>query len=384
MNTAGNAINAAEGSIVFDPANLQVVSVSKTGSIFTLWANEPSFSNADGTVAFGGGIPNPGYSGSNGRVITINFKAKTATTVRGYTDVVMVSGAILANDGEGTNILSSLGKANFYLSPSVVEPTPNPEEQPQASSIIKSSTHPDSSKWYSNNNPTFSWELPDGVDTVSYLVTDRPTSNPGTVPDGLVSEAKFQGVADGVNYFHLKFRENGVWGSINHFKFQVDTQPPKQFQVLRTDSDPTTREPEITFETTDDVSGVNHYEVKIDDGDWATVGKSSAGKAYRLSTLSPGDHQILVKAVDEAGNSTTASINIKTPGGGLLNKFIDMIKGLTKDPLFPAFLVVLTALIFELAAHSKWLHRFRKHLVLKLKRKNGKSNTLDLRDIKRE
>src|SRR3990167_1612316 len=132
VNTSGTAINAGEGSIVFDSAKVQVVSVSKTSSIFTLWATEPSFSNADGTVEFAGGIPNPGYSGSNGVVITINFKAKTATTVRGYTEVIMVSGAILANDGEGTNILSSLGKANFYINPKgiPVEPT-TPETQPE-------------------------------------------------------------------------------------------------------------------------------------------------------------------------------------------------------------------------------------------------------------
>lgn len=380
VNTTGHSINAAEGSIVFDPAKLQVISVSKAGSIFTLWAAEPSFSNADGTVNFGVGIPNPGYSGSNGVIITINFKAKTATTVKGYTDVVMVSGAILANDGEGTNILSSLGRANFYLSPSVVEPTPNPEEQPQAASIIKSPTHPDPEKWYSNNNPTFSWQLSDTVDAVSYLITGKPASNPGKVPDGLVSEAKFQGVADGVNYFHLRFRESGTWGSINHFKFQVDTKPPKQFEIST--STASNREPEIVFETSDDLSGIDHYEIKVDEKDWIKIDKSLAGKAYKVSNLSYGDHLILVKAVDMAGNSTVASINIKIPGG-IFSKFTDTVKGLLQNPLFPAFLVVLAALIFEFVAHSKWWRVFRKRLILKLKRKKNKSNVLDLRDVKK-
>src|SRR3989344_3274615 len=62
VNTGGTAINAAEGSIVFDPAKLSVSSVSKSGSIFTIWAEEPKFSNAEGTVEFAGGVPNPGYS----------------------------------------------------------------------------------------------------------------------------------------------------------------------------------------------------------------------------------------------------------------------------------------------------------------------------------
>src|SRR3989344_8896537 len=62
VNTGGTAINAAEGSIVFDPAQLSVSSISKSGSIFTIWAEEPKFSNAEGTVEFAGGVPNPGYS----------------------------------------------------------------------------------------------------------------------------------------------------------------------------------------------------------------------------------------------------------------------------------------------------------------------------------
>ena len=43
VNTGGVAINAAEGSVVFDEQKLSVVSVSKSGSIFTIWANEPEF-----------------------------------------------------------------------------------------------------------------------------------------------------------------------------------------------------------------------------------------------------------------------------------------------------------------------------------------------------
>ena len=90
-NTGGVAINAAEGSVVFDPSKVSISSVSKSDSIFSLWATEPKYSNAKGTLEFAGGIPNPGYSGSNGVVLVINFKAKTATTVKGYTEIILVS-----------------------------------------------------------------------------------------------------------------------------------------------------------------------------------------------------------------------------------------------------------------------------------------------------
>src|SRR3989344_5040602 len=194
VNTGGTAVNAAEGSVIFDQAKLSVTSISKSGSIFTIWAEEPKFSNAEGTMEFAGGVPNPGYSGSSGTVLTINFKAKAATIIKGYTDIVMISGAILANDGEGTNILASLGKATYFIGPAgipVATPSAPIETQPVQGMVIASTTHPDSEKWYSNNDPIFNWELTDGIETVSYLVTDRTTSNPGTIPDGLVDETKF-------------------------------------------------------------------------------------------------------------------------------------------------------------------------------------------------
>src|SRR3989344_471749 len=167
VNTGGTAINAAEGSIVFDQQKFSVTSVSKSGSIFSIWASEPKFSNAEGTIDFVAGVLNPGYSGSNGLVLTINFRAKAATTVRGYTEILLVSGAILANDGQGTNILASLGKATYFVGAAAAQPESiSPPSQPlvpvvgTATIQITSSTHPDKSKWYSNNDPVFQLKFP--------------------------------------------------------------------------------------------------------------------------------------------------------------------------------------------------------------------------------
>lgn len=232
VNTDGKSINAGEGSVTFASDKLQVLSISKSGSIFSLWTVEPSFSSTNGKVEFAGGIPSPGYIGANGVIVTINFKAKTSTAAGGSAEVVMASGTVLANDGEGTNILSSLGKASFTISPASIPSQtlpPPPETKPAIPTqgiLIKSSTHPDQEKWYADNSPVFNWELPRGVEAVSYLVTDNPTSNPGTTPDGLADQAKFTDIADGVNYFHLRFKESGAWGPISHFKFQIDTKPP--------------------------------------------------------------------------------------------------------------------------------------------------------------
>ena len=46
VSSADQAMNAASGAISFPADKLEVISLSKTGSIFTLWVQEPSFSNS--------------------------------------------------------------------------------------------------------------------------------------------------------------------------------------------------------------------------------------------------------------------------------------------------------------------------------------------------
>ncbi|HLP86578.1 MAG TPA: cohesin domain-containing protein [Candidatus Paceibacterota bacterium] len=103
VNTEGKSINNAEAVIQFPVDTLQVVSISKSSSIFSLWVEEPSFSNITGKINFNGGIPTPGYIGSNGYIASITFKAKTA----GVAPIIFLSGAVRENDGLGTDILTS-------------------------------------------------------------------------------------------------------------------------------------------------------------------------------------------------------------------------------------------------------------------------------------
>lgn len=121
VSTPTRAINAVSGSISFPREQVQVVSVSKAGSILSLWVVEPSFSNSVGTVSFEGVVPNPGYIGSGGTLITINFRV----TALGDANIRVASGSILANDGQGTNVLRTLGTSSFTFN-SAPAPTPTP------------------------------------------------------------------------------------------------------------------------------------------------------------------------------------------------------------------------------------------------------------------
>src|SRR3989344_2949948 len=111
VESANQAMNAASGIVSFPWDKLEVVSISKQGSIFSLWPAEPSFSNSAGTVSFEGIVLNPGYIGASGKILTLTFRARNT----GQANVSFSSGSVLANDGTGANILNGLRVAVFTL-----------------------------------------------------------------------------------------------------------------------------------------------------------------------------------------------------------------------------------------------------------------------------
>lgn len=122
VNTQGKAINNADAVINFPASLLEVVAISKSGSIFTLWVEEPAFSNSSGRITFNGGVPTPGFNGSAGRLVTIAFRVKA----QGTASVFFSAGSVRANDGLGTDILASMGTASYVFSPAALPPPPAP------------------------------------------------------------------------------------------------------------------------------------------------------------------------------------------------------------------------------------------------------------------
>ena len=74
---------------------------------------KPSFSNAGntGNVRFEGVVLNPGFVGSNGKILDVVFRVKK----EGTAELNFTEFAILANDGLGTNLSASNGKASFFF-----------------------------------------------------------------------------------------------------------------------------------------------------------------------------------------------------------------------------------------------------------------------------
>ena len=304
VNTQEDTINNVDAVLNFPTELLDVVSVSKSGSIFSLWVEEPAFSNSAGTITFNGGLPTPGFNGKAGKIVNIVFRVKNA----GAASLIFSSAAVRANDGFGTDVLKTLGQAQFTLGALEAAPATPPTEAPPTAGTptapkISSPTHPDPEKWYSNNDPKLSWSVPSGVTSTKLSVGLLPTGTPNILYSEPISERQLEDLADGTWFFNVQLRNSAGWGGVSHYKLQIDTQPPKPFKIEVTGGNETTNpQPTLVFGTTDDISGIDHYEVIIDQESPIITEKSE----YKILLSALGKHTAIVKAIDKAGNETLA------------------------------------------------------------------------------
>ncbi len=297
------AMNAASGQIEFPTDKLEVVNLSKNGSIFNFWVQEPSFSNSEGRINFEGVVFNPGFTGTNGKILEINFRAKSAGTA----EIRFSSGIVLANDGQGTNILKDLGLANFYLSVA-------PEEKPKAvyeiipkAPQISSPTHPDQNKWYSNNSPKFVWKVPNDVNAVRVLIGQKPDAVPPVLYEPPISEREVKNLPDGIWYFSVQFRNNDGWSEIGRYKVQIDTTKPAKFEIKEVERNYS--QVKFVFDAYDETSGIDYYEVQLGDKEQVT-----SNNEFITDPLPPGRYALIAKAFDKAGNFLINSIEFTLEG----------------------------------------------------------------------
>ncbi|MFH1656966.1 MAG: cohesin domain-containing protein [bacterium] len=313
VNTGGEDINAVEVNLKFDPAKLQIASPTAGKSFIEVWVAQPAYSNTQGIMSFIGGIPSPGINTSAGLVSTVTFRViSPGETLLSFLD----STKVLRNDAAGTNVLTSKGRAAYRL---LIPPPEGPK--------VFSLTHSDANKWYKNNNPTFSWDKEEGINTFSYSFDNEPNGIPDNEAEGEHSSVSYGEVADGIWYFHVKAEKDGVWGGTSHFVVQIDASSPAVFEpVVEPAAKTIVKQPLVSFITTDALSGMDHYEFKYIDITKDKEQKPSGffvevATPHRVPLLEEGRYLIVIRAYDKAGNwrEGTAKVQI-FPEGFSLNK----------------------------------------------------------------
>ena len=320
VSSPDQAMNAAQGEISFPTNELEVLSVSQANSVMNLWVQNPTFSNQDGTIDFGGVAVNPGFQGNNGNVITIRFEAKDT----GAAALKFISGSVLANDGKGTNILTSMGTANLTIAPLAAAPAAGGSggvtSNPPSPVIINSSPSIIPQQWYNLNQITFNWSIPANAEGVDYTISTNPNLQLPNVNQGTISQASYNlsQFSDGIWYFFVSFNNGSAWSPPTVMKLMLDRTPPEPFVISRVDTDQADTQPIFAWAANDETSGIDHYEVQVGNGDWFDASTIQNGSSsYELSPQSPiGARTLTVRAFDKAGNYTDASLtfSVLAPG----------------------------------------------------------------------
>ncbi len=258
-------------------------------------------------------VPNPGFTGSAGRVITINFKAVS----QGDAPIRFSSGSVLANDGNGTNILRNIGTGSFSIggSPIPQSPTVEADESPSrdprspAAPDVSSDTFQNQKQWYAVNEGTFRWTVPEGTTRTRLLLGKMAKSDPTVVYDPAISSRLLEDIDDGIWYLHVQLENQYGWGAVTHYAIRVDTVKPDSFTVKESSrSDKTNPRARFAFSATDSTSGISHYTVQID-GSEALRWQDDGTGVYETPVLAPGKHTLLARAYDEAGNFAVTSVD---------------------------------------------------------------------------
>lgn len=319
INTAGSAVNSAEGTISFPNDMLSVESVSMSGSVFSIWVEQPSFSNAAGLVSFNGGAPNPGFNGSRGAVVRVTFRAKQ----KGTASIGFNTANVYANDGLGTDVTSSRKGVSLSIGEQEQQVTPTPTAEPisntnvpGAPSVI-SSDMPDSEKWYAKNQAVFSWNVGPSITSTQLLLGIFPSSVPTVIYTPPIGNKEITGLADGVSYLHVRFANANGWGETAHRKIKIDTTSPTELSVSSrvTEDDYV----ELSLQAKDKTSGVHSYKVSLNGNLLGETNASGTDAVTRfvIPALPSGQQELVVRVYDKAGNFIDKAVVVDAPSLGV-------------------------------------------------------------------
>ena len=290
LNTEGEIINALELNGKFSNNNLSITSVDTSSSLLQILVESPQ---TDGTnFHLVGGTPG-GFNGE-GIVGRLNIKAvKTGSSILSFTEPVK----LLANTENAKELTAKSLQSNL----SVIL-------KPKDYIKLSSRTHPEPLMWYNAKEVNIHWDLEPGAE-YSYLVSQDQTAVPDETPDRpkgdrlWLGDIALGGLEDGIYYFSVKKIGSTT---ISRYSIFQDSTPPKWVNVALNPGTPETNGKQyVSFLAKDTTSGIDRYEMKVDDGNFEKVSPPN------FIINNPDFQRIIVRAYDEAGNMVEESIETK-------------------------------------------------------------------------
>ncbi len=342
VNT-NQAINGVEGVLEFPTNKLELVSFSKSRSIMSLWVQEPSFSNSGqtGVLQFSAIKLNPGFVGSRGKVLDVVFRVKDA----GVANLTFSSGSVLANDGKGSNLLSSFGSAVYTLGRGNTTQTilpsnpggsisipnlphnqflPTPQikywVQDMAGKDVLFNTSDADPKWSNSPYAKMTWNLPGEATGVATVLDDSPDTDPPAKNNNITTNNSqvLPFLNEGKHYFHIRFYNAAGAGPTLHFPLFIDLNEPKHFTIDFADAQTNSRgfhstsnpRPRAIFFTEDNMSGVDRYAYSLNGSDYLDIPLERDNTFILPKLPSETRQDLVIRAFDLAGNSVDASVSL--------------------------------------------------------------------------
>lgn len=112
----GEAVNAIEGELAYNPSDFAVEKISVEKSILSTWATTPTYDGSAGIIKFSGWAERP-YSGNDGLLLIITLRPLRV----GQSSLDFNSGAMLSVPGRGSNIITSMRSSVFRIEPKQIQ-----------------------------------------------------------------------------------------------------------------------------------------------------------------------------------------------------------------------------------------------------------------------
>ncbi|NBD74323.1 hypothetical protein GVX82_04780 [Patescibacteria group bacterium] len=302
IDTGGEVVNAIEGSLTFAQEEVALVDIDTDDSVVASWVERPRFDSTTGRLTFSGATGAQGYAGTDGRVLSVSLEALRPSASQVW---FSQGAAVFSANGQASNVLSGLRSGTYTLTEREITTEVTSVATPARSSenVLRSSTHPDPEGWAATSTGYLFWELPEGIGAVRFAVNADPEHVPQQVFEPAIDERIVRELPEGVTYAHLQLREAGTWGPVFRYPLRTDTTPPEELSIDEDEREDLT-DPRVAFSFTgvDVGSGISYYEVAVNGGRAVRWEPGDEQAPFLPEDIGPGEHTLLVRAVDGAGN----------------------------------------------------------------------------------
>jgi hypothetical protein len=213
-------------------------------------------------------------------------------------------------------VIANFSTSNNSKTPTLEDITITYNIKPSAPSFIPISG------WYNISTPNFQWNFNDVDGTQSAFqlrIDDDSGFNSINYDSGIQTSTNsywqfpsgtgYINVPDGIWYCQVRTKDNdGDWSPYSSsMELKIDATKPTDFTPSADPSDWTSNnKPLISFTTNDNTSGIDHYEILIDN----VLSSTNAVSPYELPELSDGSHKITVRAYDKANNYKDGNVDV--------------------------------------------------------------------------